>query len=255
MNPRAIIWAIVISACYATHCVAQTSGGLPPLRNPAPETRQPIVDPRDLINRGWGEFVGRSGIVNESKALELTIDGFNGLKQSQNDQARSVGLNNISVFHSCSFNKKIRNCQRALDMRVNGEYKDAFSVDNMIWHIFLNRFPSITSSNFVDNLKVHYPTHPVNRYVDRLGGRLPNSQKEAYAILEGAADEADPDAARWLAFRYECGEEAPQIHMSIEWYRKAVDFYTRAGAPQSRIDSVQQRLRRLILVGDGHIVN
>jgi hypothetical protein len=66
--------------------------------------------PVALINRGWASFVGKSGRVDEFEALRLTAEGVQKARSegSQMKWLISLGLNNLSVFHKCSRDPRIR---------------------------------------------------------------------------------------------------------------------------------------------------
>ncbi len=259
-----VLIAAAILCSIGSHAVAQKSGGLPPIRRTEPPPIHPDEVAAELINSGWREFIGASGTVDEWKARELTVRGIEATKTKPSpgvaaapderlQQTRSVGLNNLLVFERCAIDIRVRRSPSQQRSRNLQEYEDRYSVDNAIWDIFLRRTSIENIDKFLRLIKESSVSHPVKRYVTRLGGRLPVSTQEAYKVLEEFANEGDPDAALRLAFRYECSEDAPQLQAAIRWYEIAITTYPRVGATERRIDGVKARLNRLVLISEDKI--
>jgi hypothetical protein len=241
---------------------AQSSGGLPPIRRSEPATISP-EEAQALISQGWREFVGAQGIVNERRALDLTLRGINAIKEEAikglstslaDDvrRTRSVGLNNLSVFERCAIDKRIRLSAENQTRETRQEYKDGFSIDNGIWDVYLRRTKiSASDDEFIKYIREQKSSHPINRHITKLGNRLPESIDEAYRVLEEFAADGDAEASLRIAFRFECLEEPPQIQQSITWYERAISNYEKATSSQRRIDSARARLQRLRLIQSG----
>jgi hypothetical protein len=243
--------------------IAQTSGGLPPIRRSEPATIS-LKEVETLINQGWNEFIGGQGIVNERRALDLTLRGINAIKEeaikglstSLADDfrhARSVGLNNLSAFERCAIDKRIRLSAENQTRENRQEYKDGYSIDNGIWDVYLRRTKISTSDdNFIKYVRERLSSHPINRYIAKLGNRLPESADEAYRVLEGFAADGDAAASLRIAFRFECREEPPQIQLAISWYEKAISIYEKSADSPWLTFGAKQRLQRLKLIQSGN---
>jgi hypothetical protein len=59
--------------------------------------------------------------------------------------------------------------------------------------------------------------HKVFKYLNKLG-RLPQDHQEAISFLVDEAKLGDPDAALWIAYRFECGPQKLNFN-AIEWYK------------------------------------
>jgi hypothetical protein len=242
---------------------AQSSGGLPPIRRSEPATISP-KEAEALINQGWREFIGAQGIVNERKAFDLTLRGINAIKEEAikglstslaDDvrRTRSVGLNNLSVFERCAVDGRIRVSSKNQSKVGHQEYKDSFSIENAIWDVYLKRTKiSVTEEEFIEFVRERASSHPINRYLAKLGNRLPESSDEAYRVLEGFAADGDAEASLRIAFRFECREEPPQIQLAISWYEKAISTYEKSADSPWLTFGAKQRLQRLKLIQSGN---
>ena len=271
---KCILLICVVMGC--SQVVAQTSGGLPPSRKidqkkeSLPSSRQspassqsetpkaPLelkpFDPGAAINEGWSVFIGRSGVVDEKRAFDLTLGGIKSLDQSINARIISVGMNNLSVFYKCAQDRRVRDYFKGESLNEQRRLNDFYSSDNLVWSVFLLRGRVDNTAQFFKELKSKWREHPVNKYVDFLGGKAPESVDHAYSILTQFADTGDADAALWLGFRYECSDLEPDIATALRWYEKSRDLYLRDNASEQRIKSVSDRINRLRLVLDGKFV-
>ncbi len=258
---RIILLAIFLSIGSAA--IAQPSGGLPPIRRSEPTRLSPEAA-EALINQGWREFLGASGIVNERKARDLTLLGVDAINEESIKSlkpseiadmryARSVGLNNLKVFDHCAIDAQVRNQQQSQSIHSRQEYLDHFSIENFLWNVFLKRQSVRDVTEFIQFLQTLSNPHPINRYVAKLGSRLPDSVNEAYRVLEEFAIDGDPEAAKWMAYRYECREAPPQIHQAMTWYRVAISNFEKAGGTQPKAAETKKRLQRLNLIHEGKL--
>jgi hypothetical protein len=241
---------------------AQSSGGLPPIRRSEPVTISP-KEAEALINQGWREFVGAQGMVNERRALDLTLRGINAIKEEAikglstslaDDvrRTRSVGLNNLSVFERCAVDGRIRASSENQNREARQEYNDNFSLDNAVWDVYLRRTKiSAKEDEFIQFMRDKVSSHPINRYLVKLGGRLPASADEAYRVLEGFATDGDAEAALRIAFRFECREEPPQLQQSITWYETAISNSEKTASSPWLSFGAKERLQRLRLIQAG----
>lgn len=273
------IHKFILLICIVMGCsqaVAQTSGGLPPSRkvdqqreSPPPSRQFPSsnqseapkpplelqpFDPGAAINEGWSVFVGRSGVVDEKRAFDLTLGGIKSLDPSSHARVISVGMNNLSVFYKCAQDRKVRDYVKGENLSEQRGLNDFYSLDNLVWSVFLLRGRVDNRAQFFKDLKSKWSEHPVNQYVDFLGGKAPESVDHAYSILTQFADRGDAHAALRLGFRYECSDLEPDITTALRWYEKSRDLYLRGNASEQRIKSVSDRINRLRLILDGKFV-
>ena len=270
---RRIITLFCLMLC-GIGAFAQTSGGLPPVRKveptkpslppqsspqPQSEIRNSTIDPEpfdpnSLINEGWKTFIGAAGIVDEKKAFDLTLGGINSLDPNVYERAISIGRNNLSVFYLCAQDPRVRDFRKGMKLKAGRDFRDNMSLDNLVWDVYLQRERAKDLSDFYLVLKKDFPAHPVNGYVDSLGGKAPESTEHAYAVLERFANDGDPYAAMRIGYRYECYERAPELNLAISWYRKAKDLHERNNASERTIKSTADRINRLVLISEGKSV-
>lgn len=175
-----------------------------------------------LINEGWRYFIGSTGVVNEKKAFDITLSGVNSLSPEAHKNIIGVGLNNLSVFYFCAQDPRIRDYQRGILLDESRDItSDQYSPDNFVWAVFVQMQKVNDPVAFFRTLKEKWPTHPVNKYVDSLGGKPPISADQAYLVLKDFAEKGDPHAAMRVGYRYECYDRSPDINQAIYWYRRA----------------------------------
>ena len=256
---------LLLATAFFRLVSAQVSGGLPPIKKmespkttPAqtPEktaTLAESIDPASLISDGWRHFIGANGIVDEKKAFDLTLGGIQLSNQETQKRAISVGKNNLAVYYLCAQNPLVRDVAKGEEF--NQDFKDSMSIDNLVWAVFVQRRGVKDFALFYQFLKNEVPAHPVNKYVDSLNGKLPESVDQAYAVLEKFATNGDPAAAMRIGYRYECYYPNPDINLAIAWYKKAKELYegTNANTSERTIQSVNDRIRRLVLISEGKV--
>ena len=206
-----------------------------------------------LIDEGWQSFIGARGIVDEMKAVDLTLEGIKALDPDVQPRVLSTGRNNLSVFYLCAQDPRIRDYRKGTDLSSRSEISDNFSLDNAIWSVYLQRQSVQDLPGFYRFVKKEVPAHPVNRYIEALDGKGPDSSEQAYAVLERFANIGDPNAALRIGYRYECYDRAPELNLAISWYRKAKDLYEQNNASNARIKSVADRINRLVMISEGKI--
>lgn len=253
---------LLLAESLLSFAIAQTSGGLPPIRRLAPEAISP-KEAEALINQGWREFVGTQGLVNESRAFNLTLRGVNAVNEeavkglstsiaSDARRTRSVGLNNLLVFARCAVNRRIRISSENETSQKAQEYHDDFSVNNAVWDVYLRRTKiKASEDDFINFMRERVGSHPINRYLFKLGNRLPDSVDQAYQVLEDFAKDGDADAALRIAFRHECREDSPQLQQAIIWYEVAISNSEKAADSPWLIYGAKERLQRLRLIQSG----
>jgi len=181
-----------------------------------------------LINLGWGLFIGRGGKVDEEAAYGYTKYGLekalSDLQEnfSSNSHIVSVALNNIGVFHSCCAETSIRNWNLAHAYFEEAyKYKgSSYAPSNLLWQFFLRE--RYLNGEEVTKLaeEVKY-NHKVFKYLNKLG-RLPSNPQEAISFLIDEAKLGDPDAALWVAYKFECSPEKLDFS-ATEWYKFSLD--------------------------------
>ncbi len=264
---------VALLGLYTASSIGQTTGGLPPIRKnepgkspsqPQPPVSQrqdsqagkaksatPPINPNLLINEGWAAFIGSNGLVDEKKAFDLTLGGINSLDPSLHSKAIDVGRNNLSVFYFCAIDRRVRDYEKGIAMSSSLDLGSDYSQDNFVWGVFFKREQVKDQTAFFRVLKANWPTHPVNTYLDSLGGRAPDSPDHAYQIVERAANEGDPNAAMRMGYRYECYDNEPNLPLALLWYKKARSLHEQASSSTSRIKSTNDRINRIALISDG----
>lgn len=262
------------SLLYAANLLGQTTGGIPPLRKTEPSktpsqpqtlqrqesqdgktqnSTQPI-NPSLLISEGWAAFIGSNGLVDEKKAFDLTLGGISSLDPSLHSRAIDVGRNNLSVFYFCAVDRRVRDYEKGISLSASGDLSSDYSQDNFVWAVFFKREKVKDQAAFFRVLKTNWPSHPVNAYIDSLGGRPPDSPDHAYQIVERAANDGDPHAAMRMGYRYECYDNDPNLPLALLWYRKARSLHDQGNSTASRIKSTNDRINRIVLISEGKVV-
>jgi hypothetical protein len=214
-----------------------------------------IDDAISIANDAWQHFVGRKGYVNEQLALEKTLQAIELLKNHDNEIVLSVVVNNLSVIYGCSINTSVRSLDKKLDL--NRDYGDERSQDNLIWSIFLRKmeFNKDISQEFSKMLLDEFPSHPVKKYMDDLGKKLPQDTNAAYEVLKARANLGDADAAMRYGYRYECDFPEVDIDEAIKWFKLANNLYSKNKLNVKEINSSKERLQRLELIKNKKYMN
>ena len=183
-----------------------------------------------LVNLGWGLFIGRGGKVDEKAAYGYTKYGLqkalSDLQEnfSSNSHIVSVALNNIGVFHSCSAEPSIRNWNLS-NAYIEEAYKykgSSYAPSNLLWQFFL-RERYLNNEEVIKLAEELKYNHKVFKYLNKLG-RLPKNPQEAISFLLDEAELGDPDAAMWIAYRFEGGPQNQKLNFNaIEWYKYSLN--------------------------------
>ncbi len=245
------------------YCLAQINGGLPPVKT-SPQNEQiqqekikpKAINPTTLINDGWQHFIGENNFVDERKAYDYTLAAINLIDgPASNQRVLSVAKNNLLVIYSCSINKSVRNIIMAEDYPQ--DYRDGNSIDNLIWAVFLQR-KNLTldkSNEFYKIIKENYANHPVNKYMEKLNNIPPNSIESAYNFLRQQAENGDAEASMRYGYAFECAFDTTNIDEAIKWYSKAKEIYAKEQPNSSRLNSIENRIKRLKLIKDNKFNN
>jgi TPR repeat protein len=212
------------------------------------------IDPNSLINDGWRSFIGVNGAVDEKKALDLTLRAIDLMNPKEHERSISIAWNNLAVFSLCAQDPRVRDFRKGMEINSARDYSDSMSLDNLAWGVYLQRDSVKNPTEFYVALKKNWPTHPVNRYVDSLGGKAPESSEQAYAVLERFANDGDPHAAMRIGYRYECYDRSPEPQLAVNWYKKAQDLHERNNASERTIRVTSDRIKRLVLILEGKMV-
>lgn len=213
-----------------------------------PPERSPDSEASALIAAGWRAFVGSSGGVEEFEAVRMTSEGVRLSRISGATNALSVGLNNLSVFHRCSSDTRIRDYDLGKKIASSEVGKNSYSSDNFIWGVFLRREVADTQK-FVSFLNTYEKNHSVTAYLRKSSGRLPKDTAAAVKFLKNEASKGDYQAAKWVAFHYECGMNQIDISTAKEWMALAVSNARKSDAPINVQRAIEERLSRLVILG------
>lgn len=185
---------------------------------------------------GWGLFIGKTGNVDELEALRLTAEAIKSAELASNERAASVHRNNLGVIHQCALDPRVRDYELGRKI-MNREFgKNNFSNENYIWDVFLRK-EEANEKEFISFLKERRPTHLIAKYIQANNNRLPKRTADALKILEGGAYKGDYEAAKWIAYQYECSNRPLDLKEAERWFARAL-------ALQRQNPSVEDRERR-----------
>jgi hypothetical protein len=200
-----------------------------------------------LVNDGWSMFVGTNGVVDEFEALRLTAEGVQLARLVNAPQALSIGINNLGVIHMCAADARVRDYDFGRKVSEREVGKNDMSTDNFIWGVFLGK-EKVDSSKFLAILKSNLGNHPVSRYVKQNNGRLPKTRLDALKILEREALNGDPEAAKWMAYQFECSKGDIDIKNAIFWFSLSGENAIKKNLSELQRWSIDQRRNRLAIL-------
>lgn len=200
----------------------------------------------DLINAGWWAFIGKAGVVDEFEALRLTSEGVRLSKLSNAEHIASIGLNNLSVFHQCALDPRVRDYELGRKIAKREIGKNNFTSENYIWGVFLRK-ENPDWEEFVSFLREHRRNHPVTNFIARGNGRPPANYEAALKVLMREGRLGDHHAAKWVGYAYECGPDPINVGEAMRWMTISFEAAKRAGVSDRELRSIEERLSRLKL--------
>jgi len=222
---KLVIFAYVSLIIWAPNASAQTSS-----------------EGAKLINNGWRLFTGQNGNLNENDAILMTLKGIELAIKEGNENARSIGKNNLGVIYSCAYDNSLR--KKLGKKIISDEFgKNEFSDDNYLWNVFKNDI-NVNEEQFFASFRNRFSDHNIWKYIESNQNRLPNSRYEAIKILEGAANNGDWVAAQRLGFIYECDLDKLDLTLASKWMKLSLQNASKFGANDKEKNSIQTRLNR-----------
>ena len=197
------------------------------------------IEPRDLVDEGWYQFIGKRGEVNEPLAQYLTEEGLRLAIRVKDDEAAGIARNNLGVILTGAANKNVRNSRLGIVHLVDG--KDSrFGPSNLLFHYYYGDI-SLDKKEVTDlsnrYVTIHGKAHPIWSLPP-----LPeNLKKNSTAIAEflikvyGDPGNGSAELASEIASIYEDDiMGAPDFGNASEWYLRgekyagSIDRYRRA---------------------------
>lgn len=180
------------------------------------------IEPVDLINEGWHQFLGSKGIVNEPLAQYLTEEGLRLAIRLEDQNAVDTARNNLGVILDGAINHHIRNHRLAKVHLYDG--KNSFwGSDNLLW---LNYFGEVKLSNEeLGKLKTNFletrqKPHPTT-LIPMLDENVKDNPEEIVKVLVKHYKDGDKDMASGIANAYEdMNIEKPYFEEALKWYIK-----------------------------------
>lgn len=197
------------------------------------------------ITTGWGLFIGKNGSVNELEALRLTAEAIKSAESANNERATSVYRNNLGVIHMCALDPRVRDYELGRKIMKREFGKNNISSDNYIWGVFL-RVEETNEKEFISVLKEQRPTHLISKYIQANNNRLPKGLADALKILEAGAYKGDYEAAKWIAYQYECSRKPLDLKEAERWFSRALALQREnPNVGEREIRSLEERLTRI----------
>ena len=199
-----------------------------------------------LVNNGWRLFTGQNGNLNENDAILMTQKGIELAIKEGNENARSVGKNNLGVIYSCAYDKNLR--KKLGEKLISDEFgKNEYSDENYLWNVFKNNI-KVNQEQFFASFRNRYSDHNIWKYIESNQNRLPNNRNEAIKILEVAANNGDWVAAERLGFFYECDLDKLDLILATKWMKLSLQNASKFGANEREKNSIQNRLNRYLIL-------
>jgi hypothetical protein len=196
-----------------------------------------------LINNAWLLFTGKNGNINEGEAIRMMQSGIAMATNEGNENARSIGKNNLGAIYSCAYDVKFRDVKLGGKLISDEFGKNKFSDDNYLWDVFKNNI-KVNQEQFFVSFRDRYSDHIIWKYIESNKNRLPNNRNEAIKILEVAANNGDWVAAQRLGFIYECDLDKLDLIRASKWMKLSLQNASQYGANEREKNSIQNRLNR-----------
>jgi hypothetical protein len=183
------------------------------------------LEPRDLIDEGWIQFVGYRGYVNEPLAQLLIEEGLR-LAIAKNDKYLIADArNNLGVIFINSFNKNIRNPRLA---KIH--FMDAFESDyapyNLLWLSYVGQIQLTNEER--EKLQQRYISlnkeRDIFRSLDKPPQEFIGKPKLMLKFLISQYNKyKKPELAMAVADYIEDNNETFNINEAINWYSKFIN--------------------------------
>jgi len=183
------------------------------------------IEPRDLINEGWSQFVGKKGLVDEPLAQFLTEEGLRLALRTKNEKLQSVARNNLGVILGGAANTYIRNIRLANVHLYDGR-ASAWGADNMLWSHYTGAIKLGTTE--LDDMRDRYRKETGSNHRTQT---MPIPDKEFFSSSTSKAQflrkhyvDGDTELAGEIAWTYESNAiEEKDYQDALYWFRLAND--------------------------------
>lgn len=193
------------------------------------------IEASDLVNEGWGQFIGRRGKVNEPLAQLLTEEGLRVAIRTKNKLAEDVARNNLGVIFIASANQKIRNARLAHVHLYDGRGSE-WGASNLLWKYYTGDIS--LSDTELDELRAR---HKKEQGVPHRTESLPHipaayltSPKKVVDFLISIYKDGDTDLAQEIGYSLE------NTAVSKADYERAIYWHKLGKTEESRIRRLEK---------------
>lgn len=181
------------------------------------------IEPWDLIDEGWLQFLGYRGQVNEPLAQYLTEEGLRLAIRLGDKYASDIARNNLGAILTGAANKFVRN-SRLGKVHIQDGKDSRFGPGNVLWYVYLEEMKvSDEEKKFLNDrfLEIEKVPHPTSQLLP-LPHNLKGKSLEAAKFIEKHYKPGDKELASGIAAAYEDLEnEEPDFFTANKWYEKA----------------------------------
>ena len=178
------------------------------------------IEPYDLVNEGWIQFVGFRGKVNEPLAQLLTEEALRLSVALNYEWMKEDARNNLGVILSDAANKYIKN-SRLANVHLLDAYGSRFAPNNLLWDEYENEM-TLTKEQ-IKELRIRYKQEKKREHPTVLmaGNNKIKTVPEILKNLIGEFEKkGDPEIANEIADFYEGNLSSLKIDDCIKWYEK-----------------------------------
>jgi TPR repeat protein len=206
------------------------------------------IEPRDLVDEGWYQFIGKRGMVNEPLAQYLTEEGLRLAIRLDDKFVIDAARNNLGVILAGSANKYVRNNRLALVHLMDGRGSE-YGPDNLLSDFYLGHI-NLSKKEVLDlserykklNGKPH-PTLALPPLPEGIKGN-PLLVPDFLIKIYNQPGMASEELASEIADTFEDAEVPhPDFKKAAEWHLKAGKF-----------GDSEERYKRAQLIVDGKYV-
>ena len=220
------------------------------------------IEPYDLANEGWKQFIGYRGYVNEPLAQVLTEEALR-LSIALGYTNMSTGArNNLGVIFNDSANKFIKN-PRLANVHLVDAFQSRFAPSNLLWdeyegdiNLTKNQIEDLRQRYRVKNKKEHLTVSMQKNIKTKTFPEIIEYYKQEFKKNN------NPDLAFAIADLYESQIDSNNIDECINWWKKYValtkqmniskDFSMKSETSEENyLNSDKARLDRVILIKKG----
>ena len=184
------------------------------------------VEPRDLINEGWRQYMGERGIINEPLAQYLTEEGLRLGIRYKDTIAINTARNNLGVFFAGSVNKFVRN-SRLGRVHLYDAIDSEWAPNNLIWDNYQKNIN--ISENELNILKNRYYRDNKKKHITEFMLKIPdnyanNPQKiKDFMVSEYYRNNNSKEIAEEIADYIEDNNDVLKLEEALLWHKISTD--------------------------------